>query len=147
MTGADDWARDPTLATADGRRAVEDDIDAHVARWCAARPAAEIVERLSAAGVPAEPVVRAHEHDRLEQVVWRKLFERVEHPVTGPADYIGAPFRFTRAPRVHHRFRSPLLGEHNREVLSRVLGFSDEAIDELERDGVIGDLVVGGVLH
>jgi crotonobetainyl-CoA:carnitine CoA-transferase CaiB-like acyl-CoA transferase len=106
-----------------------------------------IVERLSAAGIPAEPVVRAHEHDQLEQVMWRKLFERVEHPVTGTADYIGAPFRFARGPRVHHRFRSPLLGEHNRDVLTRVLGLTDDEIDQLEAEGVVGNVVVGGVLH
>ena len=60
----------------------------------------EIVRTLSGAGVPCEPVVRAHEHDRLPPVVARGLFEPVEHPVTGAADYIGAPFRFTRGPRV-----------------------------------------------
>jgi crotonobetainyl-CoA:carnitine CoA-transferase CaiB-like acyl-CoA transferase len=147
VIGVHDWARDRALATADGRRAAEDAVDAQLAGWCAARSTVEIVDRLSNARVPAEPVVRAHEHDRLEQVVWRALFERVEHPVTGSADYIGAPFRFTRGPRAHHRFRSPLLGEHNREVLARVLGLSDDEIVQLESDGVIGDAVVGGVLH
>ena len=53
---------------------------------------------VSGAGVPCEPVVRAHEHDRLPPVVARRLFERVEHPVTGVADYIGAPFRFSERP-------------------------------------------------
>ena len=67
--------------------------------------------------------------------------------MTGVADYIGAPFRFTRGPRRHHRTRSPLLGEHNRGVLTRVLGLSDADVDSLEADGVIGDVVVGGVLH
>ena len=147
VIGVDDGARDHALATIDGRRAAEDAIDAHLERWCAARPTTEIVEGLSAAGVPTEPVVRAHEHDRLEQIVWRKLFERVDHPVTGAADYIGAPFRFTRGPRVQHRFRSPLLGEHNHDVLTRILGMSDADVDQLEADGVIGDVVVGGVLH
>jgi crotonobetainyl-CoA:carnitine CoA-transferase CaiB-like acyl-CoA transferase len=147
VLGADDWARDDALTRATGRRAAEDAIDARLEQWCATRSTDDIVERLSAAGVPAEPVVRAHEHDRLEQVMWRKLFERVDHPVTGTADYIGAPFRFTRAPRAHHRLRSPLLGEHNREVLSRILHLTDDEIDQLETDGVIGDVVVGGVLH
>jgi len=102
---------------------------------------------LSGAGVPCEPVVRAHEHDRLPPVVARRLFERVDHPVTGAADYIGAPFRFANGPRAHHRTRSPLLGEHNRDVLTRILGLADTDVDRLEADGVIGDVVVGGVLH
>jgi crotonobetainyl-CoA:carnitine CoA-transferase CaiB-like acyl-CoA transferase len=79
--------------------------------------------------------------------VARALFEPVDHPVTGTADYIGAPFRFARGPRRHHRTRSPLLGEHNRDVLTRILRLSSADVDQLEAEGVVGDVVVGGVLH
>jgi crotonobetainyl-CoA:carnitine CoA-transferase CaiB-like acyl-CoA transferase len=132
---------DPELGTPHQRRVREDDLDATLAAWCAARRSSEVVRSLSHAGVPCEPVVRAHEHDQLPTVVARGLFERLDHPVTGTADYIGAPFRFARGPRVHHRARSPLLGEHNRDVLTRVLGSSGAEVDE------IGDVVVGGALH
>jgi crotonobetainyl-CoA:carnitine CoA-transferase CaiB-like acyl-CoA transferase len=135
------------LAIDDDLRGNEDELDVRIAEWCATRASDDIVRALSDAGVPCEPVVRAHEHDRLPPVVARHLFERVEHPVTGVADYIGAPFRFTNGPRAHHRTRSPLLGEHNRDVLTRVLGLTDADVDALEADGVIGDVVVGGVLH
>ena len=33
---------------------------------------------------------------------------------------------------------APDLGEHNREVLSRLLGLTDADLDQLEADGVIG---------
>src|SRR5829696_8330946 len=138
---------DDGLVTRDQRRAQEDEIDTTIAAWCSTRASDEIVPALSGAGVPCEPVVRAHEHDQLAPVVARRLFERVDHPVTGAADYIGAPFRLTNGPRAHHRTRSPLLGEHNREVLTRILGLTDTDVDRLEADGVIGDVVVGGVLH
>ena len=144
---ADEWAEDPALTTRDDRRHREDELDEHLAAWCATRPSAEIVHTLSGAGVPCEPVVRAHEHDQIPAVVARGLFERVDHPVTGAADYIRAPFRLANGPQRHHRTRSPLLGEHNREVLTRVLGLTDADVDQLEADGVIGDVVVGGVLH
>ena len=32
-------------------------------------------------------------------------------------------------------------------MLTRILGLSDADVDTLEADGVIGDVVVGGVLH
>ena len=102
---------------------------------------------LSSAGVPAEPVVPTHEHHRLEQVVWRKLFEPVAHPVTGTVDFIGAPFRHANGPTVHNRRAAPLLGEHNRDILTRILGLTDAEVDDLEAEGVIGNVVVGGLLH
>jgi crotonobetainyl-CoA:carnitine CoA-transferase CaiB-like acyl-CoA transferase len=141
------WAFDPELSTLDGRGRVEDRIDELLGAWCATRTTDAIVGALSGAGIPAEPVVPAHEHDRLEQVVWRKLFEPVEHPVTGTVDFIGAPFRHANGPRVHNRAPAPLLGQHNREILTRILGLSDDAVDALEAEGVIGDVVVGGLLH
>ncbi len=128
-------------------RGDEDALDVRIADWCASRAADAIVARISGAGIPCERVVRAHEHDRLPPVVARGLFERLDHPVTGEADYIGAPFRFAHGPTVHHRTRSPLLGEHNRDVLTRILGLAGADVDELHADGVIGDVVVGGVLH
>ena len=151
----DQWRRfavalgidDETLVVLDQRRAREDALDARIAAWCATRTTDEIVRALSGTGVPCERVVRAHEHDHLPPVQARGLFERVDHPVTGAADYVGAPFRFSRGPQTHHRTRSPLLGEHNRDVLTRVLGLTDADVDALEAEGVIGDVVVGGVLH
>jgi crotonobetainyl-CoA:carnitine CoA-transferase CaiB-like acyl-CoA transferase len=141
------WSADPALATVAGRRNVEDDLDAAVAAWCASRTTGEIVDRLSGAGVPTEAVVLAHEHHRSEQVVWRGLFEPVDHPVTGTVDFIGAPFRHANGPHVHNRRHAPLLGEHNRDVLTRILGMSDADVDALHADGVIGDVVIGGLLH
>ena len=32
-------------------------------------------------------------------------------------------------------------------MLTRILGLTDADVDQLEADGVIGDVVVGGVLH
>jgi crotonobetainyl-CoA:carnitine CoA-transferase CaiB-like acyl-CoA transferase len=145
--GAPHWARDPALSTVDGRRAAEDRIDEAIAAWCATRLVDEIVGRLSEVGIPAERVVPAHEHHLSEQVVWRRLFERVDHPVTGTAEFIGMPFRLARGPDVHNRRPAPRLGEHNRDILSRILGLSDTVIDTLEADGVIGNTVIGGVLH
>ena len=98
-------------------------------------------------GRPGEPVVPAHEHDRLPQVGGARLFEPVEHPVTGTADFIGAPFRHANGPRVA---QPPALAVARRAQPRRVHAHpraTDDEVDALDADGVIGDAVVGGVLH
>jgi crotonobetainyl-CoA:carnitine CoA-transferase CaiB-like acyl-CoA transferase len=47
------------------------------------------------------------------------------------------PFTSTRGPDRVHLQPAPLLGQHNRELLSE-LGLSDKDIDELQIRGVIG---------
>ncbi len=53
-----------------------------------------------------------------------------------PVSYPGAPYRFVRSP-VRLRRRPPLLGEHNHEVYSALLGHDGEELVELARAGVI----------
>ena len=51
----------PDFANASGRRATQDAIDAHIAAWSADQDAADLAERLAAAGVPAGVVVDARD--------------------------------------------------------------------------------------
>src|SRR5262249_10116648 len=52
VLGQPAWAADQELSTAAGRRARHDEIDEHLAAWCAQRTRDEIVESLWGAGVP-----------------------------------------------------------------------------------------------
>ena len=49
---------------------------------------------------------------------------------------VRSPARFSAA-RNEIRGRSARRGEHNREVLSELLGYDDERIEQLEKTGVI----------
>jgi len=64
-------------------------------------------------------------------------FVNVEHPELGAAlKYPGAPYYLSETPwRV--RKRAPLIGEHNREIYERELGFSKEELTILKQGGVI----------
>lgn len=135
--GAPEWAADPALATASGRRARHDTIDEHLGRWCAARSADEIVENLWAAGVPVAKVMQPHRQTELPQLAHRGFFESVGHPVNDDTPHSGLPFRMSAGPDRFHREPAPLLGQHNDELLT-ALGLSRAEIEALEADGVIG---------
>jgi len=143
---ASDWADDERLANTALRRVEYDRIDERLGAWCAAHTSDAIVTTLQGFGVPAEPVIAAHEQGALEQTQVRNLFVELVHPLAGSARFIREPFRMSSGPAVHNRRHAPLLGEHNRDILTRVLGRSDAEVDALERDGILGRTVVGGSL-
>ena len=133
--GAPEWAEDPALATASGRRAAHDELDVQLSEWCAARSATEIVELLWPAGVPVAPVVQPHHQAELAQLEHRGYFEMVDHPVNGPARHSTLPIRFSRGPDRFVTRHAPLFGEHSDAVL-RAAGVSEAALAELHAVGI-----------
>ena len=134
------WAMSPDLATDAGRRGHHDLVDKHLSAWCAKQSGDEIVTRLWDAGVPVAKVMQPHRQTELPQLEFRKFFEEVAHPVNAVAPHSTLPMRFSSGPHRFHQRHAPLLGEHNREVLSE-LGLTEPEIDELEANGVIGRAV------
>ncbi|HEX3796904.1 MAG TPA: CoA transferase [Acidimicrobiales bacterium] len=140
--GRPEWASDPELATAPGRRARHDQVDEHLSAWCVERSADDVVALLWPAGVPVARVMQPHQQGELEQLQARHFFETVEHPVMGAARYSTMPMRFSQGPSEVHRSPAPLLGQHTIEILKEI-GVSDNKIAELHRDGVIGHAPAG----
>jgi len=135
--GRPEWAADPALASADGRRRNHDLIDEQLSAWCETRTGDDIVDTLWRHGVPVAKVIQPHRQSELPSLAARGFFEDVDHPVNARTPHSTLPFRSTRGPDRVHRQPAPLLGQHNREVLAG-LGLSDNDIDELQAQGVIG---------
>jgi crotonobetainyl-CoA:carnitine CoA-transferase CaiB-like acyl-CoA transferase len=135
--GRPDWAMDPELKSAGGRRSRHDAIDEHLGAWCRERTADDVVETLWGAGVPVAEVMQPHRQIELAQLAHRGFFEELGHPVNPSAPHSTLPVRLSRGPKAFHRDPAPLLGQHNAELL-RELGVTDDEIDTLLAEGVIG---------
>jgi crotonobetainyl-CoA:carnitine CoA-transferase CaiB-like acyl-CoA transferase len=135
--GSPSWATDPVLTTVPGRREHQDLIDGHLAAWCERRSSADVVATLWDAGVPVAKVMQPHRQTELDQLLFRRFFEDVDHPVNGKARLSTVPMRFSAGPSVFHSRPAPLLGQHNHEVLAG-LGLTPSEIAALEADGTIG---------
>lgn len=143
--GRDDWASDPDLAEAAGRRAAHDRLDDAIAAWCAERSLADAVEHLWSAGVPVGACVSPTEISANEHLRARGFFETVEHPVTGAHPLPSLPFRFaSRGDRPWFTSPAPTLGQHTEQVLRDLLGLDDAELDRLRADAVIGTEAVPG---
>ncbi len=136
--GRDDWAQQSGLQTLAGRQACEDKLEAAVAEWTSGLSKWDAAERLQAVGIAANAVedlrdmmdVDEHFRDHYQQV------EQPSHP--GFGIWIdAAPWEFAHLER-RVLERSPMLGEHNEEVLGGLLGKSQDEIAELVAAGVVG---------
>jgi crotonobetainyl-CoA:carnitine CoA-transferase CaiB-like acyl-CoA transferase len=101
----------------------------------------DLAERLVDAGVPAAVVIRPPLIADNPQLGHRGLFEAEEHAVTGRHRLPGLPFVMSGVGS-WLRTPSPLLGQHNDEVLGE-LGIDAEERDALRQLGVIGEELVG----
>jgi crotonobetainyl-CoA:carnitine CoA-transferase CaiB-like acyl-CoA transferase len=133
------WTGRTDLATAVGRRAAHDFLDAELAAWTSGLEAGEVADLLSGHGVPAEVVVRSRDIAGNPQLRARALFEVEHHGVTGAHELPTLPFRYGRVAGWLHA-PSPTLGEHNDEVLSDI-GLTAAEIEALREAGIIGDRV------
>ena len=139
--GAQSWADDPEFATLHQRHAAHDRIDAEIGTWCSDHTLKAALDALGAA--VAQPVVPAYAIDEDHQMQARGFWEPVVHPVVGEHRYPGWPMRLSGSTGGWYRSPAPLLGQHNEEVLSDLLGLDAEAIDHLRRVGVIGERPLG----
>ena len=133
----------PDLAplTAAERRARHDQLDEAIAAWTRERSADDAAEALQQRGIPAGPVrdtADIHDDPNLNA---RGFWVKLPHPRMRPWRQPNTAWRLREA-RPHPRRHAPLFGEHNREVLCGLLGLSEAELEELRREGVIGDAPV-----
>jgi crotonobetainyl-CoA:carnitine CoA-transferase CaiB-like acyl-CoA transferase len=116
------------------------DLEGAVAGWARGQDADACCEALRACGISASPVMT---YEQLEASGWfaDRGFTRVlDHPFLGPQMIAAAPWT-VRGRRMEPVSASPLLGEHTRDVLGGLLGYSPERVDGLLSAGVIGEAV------
>ena len=96
----------------------------------------EVIAALEAHRVPCSKVLSPADFAHQPHLVERGVVRTVADPVAGPVDVPGFPLVFDGdRPQVDEP--APMLGEHNREVLTGLLGWSDGRVDALEATGVL----------
>jgi crotonobetainyl-CoA:carnitine CoA-transferase CaiB-like acyl-CoA transferase len=136
------WRNDEELATHVGRQRRHDEIDEVLRAIFASAKRADMVETLTANGVPAAMVVSPTAIHLHPQMAARRFFAAHAHEVVGRIETPGFPFR-CRSIETLVRSAAPTMGAHNAEILGGLLGLSANELAELETAGVIGTRPVG----
>lgn len=95
------------------------------------------VARLQEAGVPAGPVNTLAEAFADPQVAARGMLGTLFHPTIGTYKNVGSPFAHSSRTPAAPEGAPPRVGQHTRELLTEVLGVSEEEVAALGRDGVV----------
>jgi len=130
------WAAAPALVHTDGRRALQDVIDAHLATWTSTRVDREVMEELQAHRVAAGMMTYSSDHPGDPHLRERGYICAIDQPGVGPMLLEGPAFHGTDLadPVIGP---APRLGEHTREICTGLLGLPGARVDELIAAGAL----------
>ncbi len=135
LIGAPELATDPDWNTPQARLRKLDQMFALIEGWTQQHTKYEAMELLNAIDVPCGPILDTRELIADEELAASGMIVTVDHPTRGAFKTVGCPLRLSDSP-VEVR-RSPLLGEHNDEVLAEVMGYDPDEIARLRNEGAI----------
>ena len=138
--GEPPWAHDPCFANSFTRWKHADRLDQHIAEATQPWEATALATRLCAVGIPAGAVQTNQDLCCDAHLHARQAFWVMAHPLAGTFPYPAPSTRLTGTPPRPTR-PAPNLGEHNKDLLTRLLGLSPAEVEDLEAKGVIGTAV------
>lgn len=135
LVGHPEWIDAPRFRTDNDRSDNGAELSQGLAAWCAVRTTAEALEIFRRERIPAGKVNSLQEALDEPQVNAIGLFQEIHHPARSNLKLMRPPVMIDgRFPDI--RTRSPLAGEHSREVLAEA-GFDAVEISSLADEGVI----------
>ncbi len=134
VIGREDAKDDPRFSSPEIRLQNLEPMDAMISEWTRTRTKLEVMETLGDAGVPAGAIFNTADLAE-DPDLRRRLFVTVDHPQRGRFTMPGWPVRMSES--VVPVVAAPLLGQHNEDVYSELLGLSPADLRKLRDEGVI----------
>jgi benzylsuccinate CoA-transferase BbsF subunit len=135
LVGEESWS-DPALATAEGRMACRDLLEAQLGAWTSQFTNVQLMRNLQQAGVPAAAAYSTVQAQADVHLNERGYFDTVTHPVLGTLRMGGVPYKAENL-RHEQALRAPLLGQHTNDVLREWLSLPEASIAKLTEAGAL----------
>ena len=135
--GKSEWLTDDRFQTRlDRTRTNAEALESELSEWFSGKTMGEAVEILSSNGVPCSPVNTTAQAAVDPHLTDREIIVEVPDPVAGSIHVSGKMIKFGRTEMVVGS--APVVGQHSEEILSGILGYSEERINELNNNQVVG---------
>ena len=135
VIGKPEWKEDPDFATPAARLPRLNEVFDAIEAWTMTRTKFEVMETCNPLDIPVGPILSMKELAEEPSLRETGTIVECDHPERGPYLSVGCPVKLSDNDVTVSR--SPLLGEHTDEVLSSVLGYSDEEISALRDSGAV----------
>ena len=145
LIGKPEWKTDPDYATPPARLPRLKPIFATIEEWTMTKTKFEVMELCNAVDIPVGPILSMKEIAEEQSLRDTGTVVEVDHPTRGKYLTVGNPVKMSDS--ITEVKRSPLLGEHTEEILTKVLGYSAKELAEiktLRRDHAAGEAGQGG---
>ncbi|MEV4646415.1 CoA transferase [Saccharopolyspora sp. NPDC049357] len=136
LMGEPELATGERYGTHDARGENQVELDELIAAWTRGFDAADVLDKLHEAGVPAGRVYTAADMTADPHFAARQAIVRLMHPELGEFPMQNVVPRLSDTPG-EVRSLGPELGEHNAEIYGRLLGADEEQLRRWRADNVI----------
>ena len=132
----EDLIQDEKSKTGTARASNSDKLTPIIENWMKERTREKAENILNKNGVPVGPVYTARDVFESKQVQARKSLVDIDDPKVGPHQFARTPIHLSAAPEIPAR-PAPELGQDTEEILSTLLGYAKEKINELQKNEII----------
>jgi formyl-CoA transferase len=136
VMGIPEYIHDPRFDENKKRVMNRDQLVPMLEEKIAARDSDEWISEFRGVGIPCG---RVNTMDRVfshPQIQPRNMVVELDHPTAQKVKLLGVPVKYSETPG-SVRLPPPLLGQHTDQILSELLGYSQEEIDDLRKEGVV----------
>ena len=135
LIGKPGWKTDPDYATPNARLPRLGHIFETIEQWTMTKDKFEVMDICNAVDIPVGPILSMKEIAEEKSLRDTGTVVEVDHPTRGKYLTVGNPVKMSDS--ITEVKRSPLLGEHTQEILTKVLGYSAKELAEIKTSGAI----------
>jgi len=135
LIGKPEWKTDPDYATPPARLPRLRHIFNTIEEWTKTMTKFEVMDTCNKHDIPVGPILSMKEIAEEQSLRDTGTVVEVDHPGRGKYLTVGNPVKMSDS--ITEVKRSPLLGEHTEEILTKVLGYSAEEVAGIKTSGAI----------